>query len=294
MRLAKRELEGEVVREPYHIAAAELGDLIGCQKRRYAVLFSHQFEILNLRCKERKLQAIEAEMVEVVLEKRVEIAMKRAQFRELLLKKDLALKGVVSEDDGFPMSLGVDLKPTMPQEKEGWLELKGDGVFDSWKRRYVVLMGSRLLTMKREEDQAHGRCKLMQLSPEAMNANGLLQIQGRYSFGLTVRTGKYSVKQYLVGDTDHANAMRWYMTLLGSCGVEKHRKEEIAEAIRRDAAVKKEARRKKAAAEKQKKYEKWMASGGKADAAANAEEEAEIAAMAAAFAVAYTEDLPDT
>ena len=37
---------------------------------RYAALFSHQFEILKLREKERKLQLIEKEIIEVVLEKR--------------------------------------------------------------------------------------------------------------------------------------------------------------------------------------------------------------------------------
>ena len=44
----------------------------------------------------------------------MEIAVKRAQFRELLLKKDLVLKGVI-EDDGFPTQLGLNLKPAMPQ-----------------------------------------------------------------------------------------------------------------------------------------------------------------------------------
>lgn len=34
--------------------------------------------------------------------------------------------------------------------------------------------------------QAHGRCKIFSLTPDAMNANGLLQIDDRYVFGLTV------------------------------------------------------------------------------------------------------------
>jgi len=118
----------------------------------------------------------------------------------------------VHQNRGVP----IELKE---KETEGWLEFKGGGVFDGWKSRYVVLVGSRLLSFKRKEEKEYGSCKTFNLHPESLDNSGLIQMDGKHVFQISVRYGKDKVKQYLVGSKGEEMAMRWYLTLLSTCGV---------------------------------------------------------------------------